>query len=61
MHVAFTPDLFLFNHRPYRIGDWGGLWRECPVPDVYSNGQKPQILQFVEKQKFKMRGGGQLR
>lgn len=49
MHVTFTPDLFLFNHRPYRIGDWGGLWRECPVPDVYSNGQKPQILQFVKK------------
>lgn len=57
MHVTFTPDLFLFNHRPYRIGDWGGLWRECPVPDFYSNGQKPQILQFVKNKSRNSRWG----
>ena len=47
----------LSDYRPYRTGDWSGLWRERSVPDLCGNGQKSQILQFVEKDKFRMNGG----
>lgn len=47
--VRFVTLLVLSNCRPYRIGDWSGLWRERSVPDLCRNGQKSQILQFVDK------------
>lgn len=47
--ATFYPCFFLSNSRPYRLGDRSGLWRERSVPDLCRNGQKSQILQFVEK------------
>lgn len=47
---------FLSNCRSYRIGDWSGLRGERSVPDLCRNGQKSQILQFVEKHTFRMGG-----
>lgn len=48
--------LFFFsslNCRPYRTGDWSGLWRQRSVLGLSRNGQKSQILQFVDGFKFK--------
>lgn len=47
---CFWPVFRLIAFRSFRIGDWSGFWRECQVPDLCGNGQKSQILQFVEKQ-----------
>lgn len=57
----FDLAFFLSNCRPHRTGDWSGLWRERSVPDLCRNGQKSQILQFVEKDKFRVKGEGRLR
>lgn len=39
---------FPSNCRSLRIGDGSGLWRERSVLVLSRNGQKSQILQFVE-------------
>lgn len=44
-----APTTFFSLCRSHRIGDGSGFWRECSVLVFSRNGQKSQILQFVEK------------
>lgn len=55
----FVSNLFfsLLKCRPYRTGDGSGLWRQRSVLGLSGNGQKSQILQFVEGFKFKEKKG----
>lgn len=46
---VFFTFFFPSNCRSFRIGDGSGLWRERSVLVLSRNGQKSQILQFVER------------